>query len=596
MSARLIVSIVILGLVFLLLVWSWPEAGPEVEESTALLLAPKGQLVEQESGYPAQKVLLELLGQSSDPETLVKPMLDAIERAKDDDRVKVLVLDLNRLSGGGLSKLQDLKLAIDDFKESGKPVVAFSDMYFQTQYYLAALADEVFVNPMGIVVLQGYGSYRRYYKEALDKVDARWNVFRVGEYKSAVEPYLRSDMSEEAREARGEWLGDLWNAYRADVVSARDLDAVALEGYVENFDDRLAEHGGNGAELALAAGLVDRVAPRDEVRARLVELAGEDEESESYHRIGPLSYLAATEGESRDGEGVVGVVVASGPILDGRQPPGTIGGDSTAALIRGLREDDDVKAMVLRVDSPGGSAFASEIIRREIELTREAGKPVVASMAGVAASGGYWISMSADQIWARETTITGSIGIYSMVPTFERSLEKVGVQMDGVGTHPMAGAARIDRDLPTEAANAMQLLMDQGYRDFITKAAEGRGMAVEEIDKIARGRVWSGGDALEIGLVDHLGGLDQAIAAAAELAELPEDHKIRFVQEQPSRREQLLSWFLLKAQPFLGETRVVRGASFADNPLLRGLNEDLSLLVDGQGAFRALAYCFCDYE
>jgi protease-4 len=484
--------------------------------------------------------------------------------------VKVLALDLNRMAGGGLSKLQDLKLAIESFKKSGKPVVAFSDIYFQPQYYLASLADEVFVHPMGMVLLQGYGGYRRYYKEALDKIDARWNVFRVGEYKSAVEPYLRSGMSDEAREARREWLGDLWNSYRGDVAAARDLEPAVLESYVDEFHLRLEAHGGNGAQLALAEDLVDRVAARDEVRARLIELAGEDEDSGSFKQIGPLSYLAATEGTKREGEGVVGVVVAKGAILDGSQPPGTIGGDSTAALIRSLREDDDVKAVVLRVDSPGGSAFAAEIIRREVELTREAGKPVVASMGSVAASGGYWISMSADQIWASESTITGSIGIYAMIPTFERSLEKIGVRIDGVGTHPLAGAARIDRDLPPEASTAMQLLIDQGYRDFITKAAEGRGMEVDEIDRIARGRVWSGQDALDLGLVDHLGGLDQAIAAAAELAELEDDHKIRFVEEQPSRREQLLSWFLLQARPLLGEGPLVRAPAFGDNPLLRG--------------------------
>jgi protease-4 len=596
MSARLVVSLAILALVFLLLLWSWPEDGPTVAESTALVIAPRGLLVEQETGYPAQRVLLELMGRPVDPETTMRPLLEAISRARDDERVKVLALDLNRLGGGGLSKLQDLKLAIEEFQESGKPVVAFSDMYFQSQYYLASLADEVFVHPMGMVLLQGYGTYRQYYREALDKIDARWNIFRVGRYKSAVEPYLLSGMSDDAREARSDWLGDLWNTYRNDVAAARELEPIAVESYVEEYHLRLEARSGDAAQLALDAGLVDNVAARDEVKARLVELAGEDDETGSYNRIGHLAYLSATEGESRDGEGVVGVVIAKGPIVDGRQPPGSIGGDSTAALIRGLREDDDVKAVVLRVDSPGGSAFASEIIRREVELTREAGKPVVASMGSVAASGGYWISMSADQIWARESTITGSIGIYAMFPTFEKSFERLGVRMDGVGTHPLAGASRVDRDLPEEAATALQLLMNKGYNDFITKAAEGRGMEVDEVDRLAQGRVWSGGDALDRGLVDAIGGLDEAIAAAAELAELEDDHRVRYVEEQPSRSEQLLSWFLLKARPLLGDGPLVRADPLSDNALVRGLRADLAALLTPGKPYQALAYCFCEYE
>lgn len=597
LTARMVVSLAVLALVFLLILLVLPEDSREVGESTALVLSPKGQLVEQLTGYPAEKVLLDLAGQQTETETLVRPMLEAIERARKDERIKALVLDLNRLGGGGLTKLEDLGEAIATFKESGKPVIAVSDVYFQPQYYLAAQADEVYVHPMGMVLLQGYGSYRSYYKEALDEIEARWNIFRVGEYKSAVEPYLRNDMSEEAREARREWLGDLWTGYRDGVANARELDPTAVEAYVGDYHLKLAEHGGDGAALALAEGLVDHIASRDEVRDRLIELVGEDEETSSYARIGHSSYLSLTEAEERGEDGTVAVVLAKGPILDGRQAPGSVGGDSTAKLLRGLRDDDDVKAVVLRVDSPGGSAFASEIIRREVDLLRDAGKPVIASMASVAASGGYWISMSADRILARRTTITGSIGIYAMIPTFEQSLLKVGIHNDGVGTHPLSGLTGVDRDLPDEAIQTVQLMIERGYQEFVERAAVGRGMEVEEIDRIARGRVWSGEDAHRIGLVDDLGDLDDAVSLAAELAETGEDYRVRFVEVAPSRREELLSWFLLRAEPWLGSTSLAELRPWWQaNPLMQGLAEDLSLLVPPGRPFETLAYCFCDYE
>ncbi len=596
LSARLIVSLAVLAVVVMLLVWIVPQRGPDVPDSTALVVAPSGYLVEQARGYGFEELLLDLLGQPIDPETSMRPLLEAIDRAKDDDRVKVLVLDLNRMAGGGLSKLQRLKEAIEEFKESGKPVAAFSDFYLQSQYYLASLADEVYVNPMGMVVLPGYGGYRRYYKEALDRIDARWNVFRVGEYKSAVEPYIRNDMSDEAREARREWLSDLWRGYRDDVAAARELDPETLESYASEYHLQLAEHGGDAAQLALETGLVDHVAPRDAVRARLIELAGEEEETGSFNQIGYRSYLSVTEGEDKDADNVVAVVVAKGSILDGRQPAGTIGGDSTAKLIREAREDEDVKAVVLRVDSPGGSAFAAEIIRREVELTREAGKPVVASLGSVAASGGYWISMTSDEIWASGSTITGSIGIYAMIPTFEQSLRKLGIHNDGVVTHPMAGLTGVDRDLPVEVRESLRLMIEEGYEEFITKAAAGRGMEVEEIDRIARGRVWSGEDAHRLGLVDQLGGLDEAVSAAAKLADLGDDYRRRYVEVRPTQRQQLLSWLVTRARPWLGDQRTSRSSGGLENPLLRGLVDDLGVLTDSRRPFELVAYCFCDYR
>ncbi len=595
LAGRLLSTFLLLLILILLVALLIPASKPSVKEPTALVVAPSGVLVEELFGYPAERALLELLGQRQQPETLLRTILEALEKAREDDRVEVLALDLNRLAGAGLSKLQDLKEALEAFRASGKKVIAFSDFYLQPQYYLASQADEVYLHPMGLVLLQGYGSYRRYYREALDRLEVSWNVFRVGEYKSAVEPFLRNDMSEEAREARQDYLGDLWRAYKADVAAARGLEPQSLEAYSLEYNRKLALHGGDMAQLALAEGLVDHVAPRDAVEKRLIELVGEDEESGSYNQIDHETYLRAVGRPERKGDSSVAVVVARGEILDGTHPPGVVGGDSTAALLRRAREDEKVKALVLRVDSPGGSSFASEIIRREVELAREEGKPVVVSMGSVAASGGYWISMTADQIWASPTTITGSIGIYAMIPTFERTLRKLGVHNDGTGTGPLAGTLRPDRELPEEAVEVMQLIIEQGYREFVTKAAEGRGLTVEQVQSMAEGRVWSGEDGFRLGLVDHLGGIDEAIAAAAELASLGEEYQVRYVRQEPGFRQQLLSRLFVRWAGW--REGMLRGAARALSPeswleaLVRQEGARTSRLDDPRGI---LAYCFCE--
>jgi protease-4 len=505
-----------------------------------------------------------------------------------------MYLDLNKMQGGSLSKLQTLRKALEEFKAAGKTIIASADYYGQPQYHLAAVADEVFLHPMGMVFVTGYGSYRRYYRDALDMWEIDWNVFRVGEYKSAVEPFLRNDMSPEAKESRLAWLSELWVAYRQDVAEARGLETEAIEGYVQNLPSLLSDHDGQAAELAKATGLVDEVAYRDQVRDRLIELVGEDEETKSFRQIGYRSYLEAVKKRQQGRDVAVAVVVAKGAILGGSQPAGRIGGKSTARLIRQARENDKVKALVLRVDSPGGSSFASEVIRREVELTREAGKPVVASFGSVAASGGYWISMPADEIWAHPTSITGSIGIFAMVPTFQRTLAKLGVHNDGVGTSNLAGTLRPDRELPAEAALALQEMIDWGYQDFITKAAAGRHMTVEEIDRIARGRVWTGRDALRLGLVDHLGGLEEAIAASAVRAGLGDDYEIVYFEKEPSSTDRLLSQFLgwLATRAGLRLDLGQRGLPLVTllEPLA-GPDDGLQITDDPKGLF---AYCFCE--
>ncbi len=410
-------------------------------------------------------------------------------------------------------------------------------------------------------------------------------------------------MSPEAREANLEWMGDLWRSYLADVAAGRGTTPEELAEGIDGFVERIAAAEGDTAALALAAGLVDSVTGRDGVRDRMIELVGEDEEHHSFHQIGHAAYLRALGDKRRrhpvNGDGVA-VVVAKGSILNGSQPPGAIGGDSTARLIRDARQDEAVKAIVLRVDSGGGSAFASEVIRRELVLAREAGKKVVVSMGTVAASGGYWISSSSDRILASPNTITGSIGVFGMIPTFQKPMEKhLGWRVDGVGTTWLAGAVRPDRALDPELGRAIQMMIEEGYREFIGKVAKNRSKAPEEVDRIARGRVWSGQDAHELGLVDELGGLEEAIASAAELAELEEGYAVRFVEKERSFAQKMAERFLTRtADLFAPEHGAARAAPV---PALRaGLLELLqreakllAMLDDPQGIY---ALCYCEVD
>lgn len=590
-TRRFVLNVLFLAIVVAVVVVLVRNDTPDVPSEGALVLRPDGPIVEQLAGDPVERLQRRLMGEDTS-QTLLKDLVDAVEAATDDDRIRVLVLDLSRMGSARVTSLEILGEAIDRFRETGKTVVAAADVYDQYGYALAAHADEIWVHPMGAVVIQGFGRYRMYYKDLLDRIDVDWHVFRVGEYKSAVEPYLRSDMSDEAREANLAWLGDLWDGWLDHVSAARGIARDDLLAYAQGMVDRLEAAGGDAAVAALDAGLVDHVAPRDAIRDRLVELVGEDEDGESYARIGHDDYLETLDdrfGAEADGD-VVAVVVAVGTILDGVQPAGAIGGDSTAALIRRARQDEDVKAIVLRVDSGGGSAFASEVIRRELELAREQGKVVVSSMGGVAASGGYWITMASDEVWAHPDTITGSIGIFAMFPTVDRALAKhLGLRVDGVGTTRFSGV-RPDRPLDPEIGRAVQILIDQGYREFIGKAAAARGMTPEELDAVARGRVWSGRDAHEVGLIDRLGGFDEAVASAAERAGIADDHELRWIVEERGWRERL-------TENLLGAAIRVRGAGVARPPALtRALNElarrvePLAELNDPNGVYAWFPY------
>jgi protease IV len=537
----------VLHLILLLVIFGFVLAAlhtsiPIVPHTAALVIAPEGSLVEQLSSDPVRRAFGEASGGPA-PETLLRDVTDAVAAAKADARIKLIVLDLGSLDASGLSKLQEIGTALRDFRAAGKRVVVAADSLDQTQYYLAAQAGEVYLDPMGLIYLDGFSYYRMFLKDAIDKLGVDVNVFRAGTYKSYTDQFSRSDMAASEREESSVWLEALWSAYQQDVTRARSLPAGALNAFVADEPAALAAVNGDAAKLALQRGLVTALKSRRQVADDLKALVGEDEDSHSFNSIGMNQYLASVRSKhvlKAKSEAKVGIVVASGEILDGHQPPGTIGGESTAELLRQARYDKTIKAVVLRVDSPGGSMFASEQILREVQNLRGAGKPVVVSMSTYAASGGYYISSGANQIFASPTTLTGSIGVFSVVPTFQHTLEKLGVKVDGLGTTPMAGDMRLDRALTPATRKILQVSVDHAYAEFLRRVADGRKKAVDDVDKIAQGRVWAGVDAERIGLVDHLGGLKDASDAAAKLAQLSADYDVDYIEPELSLRQQLL--------------------------------------------------------
>ena len=538
---RKILHLVLLLLIFGLVAALFSRPIPLVPSKAALVIAPRGPIVEQVSGGALERALAESVRRARS-ETLLRDVVDAIDAARDDSRISALYLDLGDMSGGGIAKLQEIATAVDAFRATGKPVIAYGDYYDQRQYYLAAHADEVYLDPMGVVEVDGFANYGLFIKDALDKLSVDWNVFRVGQYKSAVEMFTRNDMSPAEREESLSWLNSVWGTYKADVAKSRQIKPEALQAYSDDVLAALHRADGDLAKMALNAGLVTALEGRFKVEDRLAVITGEDEDSHSYKGVDHWSYLAnvrstrALESKSSD---KVAVVVASGEIIPGEQQPGTIGSDTLAQLLRDAHNDDAVKAVVLRIDSPGGSVFASEVIRREIDELKKAGKPVVASMSSLAASGGYYIAMDADRIVASPATLTGSIGIFAMFPTFQRTLERVGVHVDGVGTTALSGEFRPDRPISEATREILQTSIEHEYRQFIGSVAAARKQDVAKIDAVAQGRVWSGADAKRLGLVDELGNSRDAIKLAAKLAKLGKDYDVEYEEVEPGIGEAL---------------------------------------------------------
>lgn len=567
-----------------------------IPESAVLILNMSGDVVEQKKDIdPAQAFIAEATDQPQDnPEVLLSDILDVIESAKNDNRIKVMVLQLKGLGSAGLTKLRYIGDALTDFKESGKRIIAVGDGYSQDQYYLASYADDVWLTPGGWLILDGYGRYQMYFKSALEKLNITQHVFRVGTFKSAVEPYIRNDMSDEAKLANEQWLNDLWTVYKTDVAKQREFK---LDNFDETFDAivaKLEKADGDFSQYALDNNFVDALKTREEVRTELAGIVGKTETG-SYHHIGFNDYLKSIKPPFPMVNPItdkVAIVVAKGTILDGHKSPGTIGGDSTAALLRKARLNDKVKAVVLRVDSPGGSAYASEIIRQEVELLRAAGKPVIASMGTYAASGGYWISASANEIYASPTTITGSIGIFGMFMTFEKTLEKLGVYTDGVGTTELAGMS-LARPLKDGMGQVIQLNINKGYKNFLELVAENRNMTVEEVDQIAQGRVWTGAKAQELGLVDKLGDLTDAVVAAANLAGL-QQYDTLLVEKELSAKEIFLRNMFGQAATWVGTDAVSSHSTNTINTLVKqvvGEIDELNQLNDPQGIYTLCLTC-----
>ena len=587
----------LMSIVFVLLIvggiWLAAHGGPppKMEDNVALVIYPTGELVDSTDEDAARRFFEDFAGETP-AQTQLRGLTDALEKGAKDPRISVAVLKLDMMAGGGMGQLQELAAAVKTFRASGKPVFAYGPYYDQSHYLVAAQADRVALDPMGIVFIDGFDVYQNYFKEALDKLGVDVHVFRVGEYKSAVEPFERNDMSPAAKEANREWLNDLWRSYGRDVVRGRRLADGAVGEYVNNLPVTLTRNGGNAAEAAKAAKLVDAIETLPQFRARVAEKVGWDQDHGTFRQINHREYLQVLAHENKlDGEDktkTIALVAVQGEIVDGDSEPGLAGADTIAELLTRARQAADVAAVVLRIDSPGGSVFASERIRREIQSLQADGKPVVASMGNVAASGGYWVAMDADEIWAHDTTITGSIGIFGLVPTFDRPLAKLGIHTDGLGTTPLAGAFRGDRPLGPEVSTLIQTQIEQGYKLFIDGVVGARELPIQKVQEIARGRVWSGADALALGLVDQLGGLNDAIASAVRLAGLEPAayHLEEFKDEGQFPLRRLLD--------VAGQAHVKALAGwlgpFAELSPVERIARSLRWLNDPRGVY---AHCFC---
>ncbi|AFJ47438.1 signal peptide peptidase SppA [Shimwellia blattae] len=515
----------VFNLIFLILVLVaagiWMQAGSPAPETArgALLLDITGVVVDKPSVSNKLGIIgRQLFGSSTDKlqENSLFDIVDAIRQAKDDRNITGLVLDLKNFAGGDQPSMQYIGKALREFRDSGKPVYASGDSYSQGQYYLASFASKIWLSPQGTVDLHGFATNGLYYKSLLDKLKVSTHVFRVGTYKSAVEPFIRDDMSPAAREADSRWIGELWQNYLSTIAANRQITTQQLFPGAQAMLAGLQKLSGDTARYALDNKLVDALATPAQVEKALTEKFGWNKKDKAFQAVSIYDYAVKPRAQQSS---TIAVIYASGAILDGEETPGNVGGDTTAHQIREARLDPAVKAIVLRVNSPGGSVNASEIIREELEAAREAGKPVVVSMGGLAASGGYWISTPANYIVASPSTLTGSIGIFGVVNTLENSLREIGVNTDGVSTSPLADISAT-KALPVEVQQMIQLSIENGYQRFINLVAKSRNKTPEQIDQIAQGHVWTGQDAKNNGLVDSLGDFDDAVAKAAELAKL----------------------------------------------------------------------------
>lgn len=597
-SRRFVINFIFLLLVILLLNAIFSSDKLKIEDKTALILNFKGQLVEQHAGSASDAFIAEVQGENK-RSTQLRDILTVIDAASKDPKINNAVLMLDGMQGAGLPMLREVAAALERFKASGKKVIAWGSSFDQRQYFLAAHANEVYMHPMGNVMLSGFGGYRNYYKDALDKIGVTVNLLKVGTFKSAAEPYIANGPSPASSEAEAFLYNAMWKLYTDGVEKARKLPAGAIMESINNLPDMLKAANGSVAQFALNAKLIDGLKSRDELRQMMLGLGAKDEQTKSFKQVSFDDYLQAQNHFSFGP--AVAVIVAEGEISEGNAPPGAIGGMSTANLIRKAREDDQIKALVVRVDSPGGSAFGSELIRQELELTRKAGKPVVISMGNVAASGGYWISMASDEVIADAATITGSIGVYVIFPTVDKVVDKIGVHTAGTTTTWMSDSFNPLRPMNPKFGEVIQLGVNNIYSEFTTKAAAARKTTPEKIDAVAQGRVWTGEQAKERGLIDRIGSYQDALKSAATLAKLGNEYRVTYIEREPSKFDRFFSMFedgatKAAARAINEQFKVAVAPSGIPPAAATEMIKDLAWLADlrkENRSYMVMAHCMC---
>ncbi len=594
-TRRFVLNLFFLLIVILLLVAIFSGGAKPLAAKTSLVLELRGDLAEQNTGSFSD-TLVGSIGGETRRTIQLRDLLTVLNAAAKDDNISSVVLLLDEMDGGGLAQLREVGAAIDRVKAAGKRVVAWGGMYDQKRYLLASHANEVYVHPMGMVMIEGFGRHRNYYRDALDKLGVTVNLIKVGTYKSAAEPYISNAPSQAALEADTYLYGDLWNNYTAQVEKNRKLAAGSIARGIDQLPQLMEAAGGSAAQVALNQKLVDGIKTKDEVRAMMIKRGAFDDSIDSFRQVSFNDYLG------RNPQPVlgdaVGVIVAEGEITDGQGGPGVIGGVSTANQIRRAREDDAIKALVLRVDSPGGSAYGSELIRRELELTRAAGKPVVVSMGNVAASGGYWISMAADEVIADPATITGSIGVFAILPTADKVADKLGVRTGGYTTTWLADAYNPLRPMDPRFTQLIQSSINNVYKEFTTKAAVARKTSAAKIDEVGQGRVWTGAQAKERGLVDTLGSYGDALRSAAKRAKLGDDFRISYVERPGSKFERFLEMMGASTQTAVNiQVKLGMLPDALPAGAVAGVAKDLGWLnelADGKKPFAAVTHCLCE--
>lgn len=565
-----------------------------IEDNSILKLSITGNIIEERNeADPFSDYFSEYFGLPEKPrETVLQDIIDTINQAQNDPKITALLLDLNSMGMIGLNQMQTIGSALNSFKQSGKPIISGEDYYSQNQYYLAAYSDKIFLNPMGGLNLNGFGLYRFYFKEALEKLKIDFQVFQVGSYKSATEPLTRNSMSPEDRGQSRSWLTAMWDNYVRDVASQRSISPEDINGYINKIPDNLKKVGGDVAKLALEYNLVDELKTRHEIRRYLTEITDSATEQDvnivSFNNY--LNFVTPSFESADTKKDQVALIIAQGTIMPGESKPGTIGADSISLMLRRVQNNENIKAVVLRIDSGGGSAFASEIIRQEILELKKSGKPVFVSMGTYAASGGYWISADADEIWASPSSLTGSIGIFMAFPTFDKMLSQGGIHRDGVGTTNLAAGIDLSQPIPTEISDAIQLTLDNGYQKFVSLVADGRGLTLEQVEQLAQGKVYDGAAAVNLGLVDTLGSLTETVEAAAERAGLDE-YQVTTLSPPLSLRDRLLHSIGAETLAILAENKMVASLFKGVLPEVSELQR-LLLFRDPNGMY---AHCLTQY-